>query len=338
VNSHRIFIPTRDSSRWLGQFIDAYRRRGVEPLYILDTRSDDATKNVLVSKGAAFVPFTPSADYAEAGMVQFGANAAGNSWVLRLDDDEFPTKALIEWMEASGAKSLNQAWQISRRELYLADRKSGVEGIAYSRARNRYPNQYRPEFMHPQPRFFNVGRVDYLEQVHTVGYQNPQFFDFAPPEAFFIHCDCLVRSQAQRLAKIMRYEEILPRSSLKLGDEYLPELFDVAHHKPANDGLSEFRDLFLSLPLPEDENLALSGDIKALIYSEVEKQSSFIRSNPSLKFHHSADAGVLFRFGRMLPRPMQRRVAELMTTLGFSQTGADLWNYLTVTSKEFEQC
>lgn len=336
MSCYRIFIPTRNSSRWLGQFIDAYRKLGVEPLYILDGRSDEATKDILRLKRAAFAAFTPGADYAEAGMIRFGASAAGNKWVLRLDDDEFPTKALIQWIEASGAKSLNQAWQISRRELYVADRHLGIEGIAYSRARNRYPD--RPEFMHPQPRFFHVDRVEYLEQLHTAGFQNPQFFDFAPQEAFFIHCNCLIRSQAQRLAKVMRYEEILARSSLKLGDEYLPELFDAAHHKPSKDGLDEFRDLLLSLPLAEEGNLEVSAEIKDLIYSEVEKHSRWLNGNPSSKFKHSADAGVLFRFARILPRPMQRRVAELLTTLGFDKLGVDLWNYVIVTSREFDRC
>ena len=338
MNSYRIFIPTRDSSRWLGQFIDAYRRLGVEPLYILDSRSDAATKNVLQSKAAAFVPFTPSADYAEAGMIQFGAAVAGKKWVLRLDDDEFPTKALIEWIEASGASSLNQAWQISRRELYVTDRHLGIEGIAYSRARNRYPNPYQPEWIHPQPRFFNVDRVEYLEQVHTVGFQNPLFLDFAPQEAFFIHCNCLVRSPAQRLAKVMHYEEMLAGSTLKLGDEYLPELFDAAHHRPATDGLAEFRDLFLALPSLEHDNLELAPEFKASIIAEVEKQSSFLNSNQDCKCCQSADARMLFRIVRMLPRPMQRRLAELITTLGFKKAGVDLWNYFVVTSREFECC
>jgi hypothetical protein len=135
----------------------------------------------------------------------------------------------------------------------------------------------------------------------------------------------------------MHYEEMLAGSTLKLGDEYLPELFDAAHHRPATDGLAEFRDLFLALPSLEHDNLELAPKIKALIFAEVEKHSSFLNNHQDSKCCQSADARMLFRILRMLPRPMQKRLVELITTLGCKNTGADLWNYLVVTSNEFER-
>jgi hypothetical protein len=84
--------------------------------------------------------------------------------------------------------------------------------------------------------------------------------------------------------------------------------------------------------------LEIAPEFKALIIAEVEKHSSFLNSNQDSKCCQSADARMLFRIVRMLPRPMQRRLVELMTTLGFKKTGVDLWNYFVVTSKEFERC
>jgi len=40
-----------------------------------------------------------------------------------------------------------------------------------------------------------------------------------------------------------------PLSTLRLADEYLPELFDLAHHDAKRDGLDEFAELFDALPI-----------------------------------------------------------------------------------------
>jgi Glycosyl transferase family 2 len=104
----KVLIPTRDSARWIGIFLDAYRKVGIEPFYVLDTRSADSTLDILWRKQADLIPFAPSADFAEAGMLEFGARHAGVDWLLRVDDDEFPSRALLRWISSIGARSLNQ--------------------------------------------------------------------------------------------------------------------------------------------------------------------------------------------------------------------------------------
>ena len=104
----KVLIPTRDSARWIGIFLDAYRKVGIELFYVLDTRSADSTLDILRRKQADLIPFAPSADFAEAGMLEFGARHAGVDWLLRVDDDEFPSRALLRWISSIGARSLNQ--------------------------------------------------------------------------------------------------------------------------------------------------------------------------------------------------------------------------------------
>ena len=91
-SAFRIMIPTRDSARWIAAMLHRYRALGEEPLFICDTRSVDDTRRLLDELGAEVHECTPSADFAEAGMIEFGSRASGASWILRLDDDEFPTR------------------------------------------------------------------------------------------------------------------------------------------------------------------------------------------------------------------------------------------------------
>jgi len=104
--SLKVVIPTRDSARWIGTFLNAYRRLGVEPIYIVDTRSEDATLNILRDMLAVLIPFTPSGPFAEAGMVEFGSRQAGAEWVLRLDDDEFRRRHYCAGFPLSGSGRL----------------------------------------------------------------------------------------------------------------------------------------------------------------------------------------------------------------------------------------
>jgi len=132
-SSYRVTIPTRDSARWIGQVLGAYRRMGVEPLYIVDARSRDGTFELLQEASADCIPFTPHGDIAEAGMIEFGAKAAGTEWVLRLDDDEFPSQKVLDWVAKVGTRSSRPFWGLSRRDVSLRD-----EGFVYSQwpARN----------------------------------------------------------------------------------------------------------------------------------------------------------------------------------------------------------
>jgi hypothetical protein len=319
VTDFRVFIPTRDSTKWIGVFLDAYRKIGVEPLYIVDSRSKDGTLETLRSMNADTVLFTPSGDFAEAGMVEFGAQHIETQWALRFDDDEFPTRALIQWAADVGCKSLNQGWQISRRELFLEN-----GNIVYSRAPNRYLNRYRPDFMHPQFRLFHTRRVRYLQQLHTMGFEEVLFFDFAPDNAFFIHCNCLLRSPAERLAKVNIYEAILPLSTLKVVDEYLPELFPAYYHAAGRDSLEEFTELFARLPMASGTMPTINDALHDTMLAAVAKQRSDILDTPRYPGIYAADQ---YRWLRFVPIWMLRPLGELLCTIGLTETGTMLWNY-----------
>lgn len=94
-----VLIPTKNSSTRIGKILDRYRVFGIEPIFIFDTSSDDSTYEILKLKSASFHLFDNKFAYAEAGMIEFGVSKCKNEWILRMDDDEFPSIKLLNWIK-----------------------------------------------------------------------------------------------------------------------------------------------------------------------------------------------------------------------------------------------
>ncbi len=252
----RLIVPTRDSEGWIGVLLNAYRREGIEPLFVFDMRSRDDTRKRLAEMNAQVVEMRPDKDFAEGGMIEFGSRAAGTRWVLRLDDDEFPSCALLRWLREHGVRSVRTAWALSRRELFL----NGDE-ILYSRSPTRFWDERHPGFLNPQVRFYRADLVRYEEKLHSCGFDAKDDVGMAPDGAFFLHMSCLMRSPQERYEKLVRYEAISANSAWKLADEYLPELTELTGCEADTDGLVEFSELLAAWPRSRDKDFEfLDGD------------------------------------------------------------------------------
>ena len=139
----------------------------------------DRTRAVLAGMGPEVIDFLPRDDYVEAGMIEFAARQAGTQWVLRLDDDEFPSKALVQWLCTEGVRSRTQAIDCSRRDVF---RRGGR--YVYSRHPNRYFNVKALDCLAPHLRFFRPDRVKYNELLHSPGFLPPLITGLAPEQAF----------------------------------------------------------------------------------------------------------------------------------------------------------
>lgn len=320
-----IFIPTRDSEGHIIQFLREYRKLGVEPLYIVDSRTRDRTRQLLHSNQARFLEFEPTGDYPEAGMIEFGAKNCNTDWVLRIDDDEFFSKSLLEWINNRGVYSNNQSWKISRREVFRVDSQ-----FVFNRSIARYDDPSNPFFLNAQARFFNVNRVEFINQVHTPGIHNSHFFSFVPETAFIIHTNCLLMSFSERLSKLLKYEEIKPLSTWGSADGLLPELFDASQLNYNDEGLSEFQDLFAEIPIHENSiSPRLSDDhFKAMREGISKKYSDTLNlRNCNWKRLTSADdfAAILY-----LPKYFWKPISQAFCSFGndrLQELGVALWNY-----------
>jgi hypothetical protein len=322
MSSFRVVVPTRDSAKWVGVFLNAYRALGVEPLYIVDTRSADGTLELLSGMRADLISFTPSGDFVEAGMIEFGSKHCGARWVLRFDDDEFPSRALLKWVATKGIKSLNQGVFLSRRELFLSK-----GDIFYSRSDGRYNVPVKHDYLSPQLRFHNVDRVRYLAEVHTPGFEELSYFSFAPMEAPFVHCNCLLRTPMERLEKIRRYEAIEVGSCWRIADEYLPALFDFErHHRASNDGLAEFAPLFAALPIIDADAIPILTEEETVSAREEVARLARMMFCSAEEMPRYQDADHFF-WVRRIPKVYRHRLAELLCTLGMETLGRHVFDY-----------
>ncbi len=216
-----IFVPTRDSADRILPFLAAYRKIGIEPLYVVDTRSQDGTIDVLRSEGASFVEFSPQSDFVECGMIEYASKFMECEWALRLDDDEFPSLDLLNWIASEGVNLKASVCAVSRRDVF---RQAG--DIKYIRMWPYYWSVERPDFLNAQMRFYRHRDVEYIDKIHTPGLSVGKYV-FAPEHAYFIHLDTIVRNISQRIAKMQRYDEISKGAGWKMGFYYLPELLSL---------------------------------------------------------------------------------------------------------------
>lgn len=336
VLSYRVFIPTRDSARWVGVFLDAYRRLGLEPLYIVDSRSKDETIDLLREKRADHILYTPHGDYAEAGMVEFGSRQIGAPWALRLDDDEFPSRALVARLESGVFGDAEDAWFVSRREVSLVGGR-----FAYSRWPTRYGLNGCFDVLNPQLRLHRVDRVRYIETLHTSGYEPPRRIGCISNECFVIHCNNILRSAEDRLEKVRKYARYDERTAWRFADECLPEVTSAAAHDFCCDGFEEFSELFDRLPVVR-ESPAPSltyQEMRLLLQSTQEWLAERARLAQELHRREQEQVkGLLTSSYIFIPHLLRRPLAEFVMSLGrlvssvrIEAFGMRLWIYYEAT-------
>lgn len=220
----RVVVPTRDSTGWIGAVLDAYDRLGVRPLFLVDSRGADGTRRILEARGADVAEVTPEADLVE-DMVWRIPSVTDAAWILRFDDDEMPSRTLLEWVASALPGMDADQVAFSRRWCLFSP-----EGrLRYSRLEDFHWSEARPDLLDPQSRLFRADRVRYVRGIHTAGFEPSAALRLAPAEAFFCHFDWIVRGPAARLAKLRRYEREAAGGGVRFGRFYLPECLRPAY-------------------------------------------------------------------------------------------------------------
>jgi hypothetical protein len=332
TDNFRIVITTRDSARWIERVLDWYRQNNLEPLFIVDARTKDTTRDLIEDYGFSFKEFLPRGDYPEAGLLEFGAQQSDTDWILRLDDDELPNLSLLDWVRKTGVKSKNQCWFISRRELFF-----NKNQILFSRSIGKYPLAEHPDKLHPVARLYHRKRISFLEEIHTTGLKDILLYDFAPDKNFIIHFNCLIHPFKYRLKKLEFFDSLNSKLSWSLADEYLPELFSSGFHQAKNIDQDEFSSFLNSLK-PESDIIDLNARQKEFIISCVKdraheilraRYADSLTSGLSLK-HFSADD---VDWIGSIPRFLRKSLVKFMSTLISKRNKkyiSVLWNYCDI--------
>jgi hypothetical protein len=301
----RIIIPTRNSAGWIGVFNQKYQDYGIKPLYILDARSTDMTISILKDINADYVTYSPSKNYPEDGMIEYGSIVAATDWIFRLDDDEFPSKALIYWLYLLQQSDSINGIKISRRDVSLIN-----NSYVYS----RWPSRINFEGYHnPMPRLFRANSVSYINKVHTPGFNfDDATFIYAPNNCFFIHVNNILRSTKERLEKVRIYASYDKETSWSLVDECLPEFTDPLIHNYASDALDEFLPLLNTLPRNLDIELpVISIDEKKFMDEGLKKQ---IEKHNLHMYYSKLDKNAAQSIFIYFPAKITRLIAEMFLT------------------------
>jgi hypothetical protein len=223
-----LVVPTRDGAPHSLIIAEEYRRLGIEVRYFVDSRSSPRyVKDVLRTiESATRLPIGWGASYVEGILPKIAAVSRAKR-IFRLDDDEFPSRALLTWLRDVAAATDKPVIAVPRRALAVI----GSTTVFAERIPNLSPQDI-------QFRGCTVGSVKFRKDIHTAGFSFKESdILYAPSECPIYHFDWVVRSREQRADKLKFYEKIKPGTFESHKYQYLYEDFDPALYEfsPLND-------------------------------------------------------------------------------------------------------
>lgn len=193
-----IIIPTRNSAVWIRSLIEEYAARGVHPTFVLDERSNDKTEEILRESGLPFhktgaFPFTEA-------IVSISREIAKTPWVLWMHDDEFPSEGLFARLSGPEPADAVSSVAVQRRWVWFEPGKQPT----YGRSRHWHDRTDQPGADHCW-RLFRPDRVTYVSIMHTEGFLIEKWSRLQP-QCYIAHFEWVIRTRAQREAKLRRYD------------------------------------------------------------------------------------------------------------------------------------
>jgi glycosyltransferase involved in cell wall biosynthesis len=218
----RFVVVTKNSARWFGIILDGYRAAGIKPFVILDDASTDGTEKLLVERGIAYAREYAELPRVEALIRRIPARV-DSRWIVRLDDDELPSRGLCDWIAARLGDLTCSVVGFQRRSLRL-NSKGCCE---YS----RHPLIVsRLGVLDAQWRMFKANEMRYITDIHTPGFVVPKGSPIAPQKAYIAHFDWLVRGLSERRLQIEAYDRQVPNAGTRFRDVKAWEDSDETEH------------------------------------------------------------------------------------------------------------
>ncbi len=220
-NKVELVIPTVNSERWLGQFLEFYKVNGLRPVYAVDRRTSDGTRELIRKYGFTFIEAQADEPRVEALLPSIVAQIAA-PWILRLDDDELPTPKLLDFATAAMVDDAISAYSFPRANLRC--------NPASKRLERSYFFAFGPDAgLDRQWRLFQPKDVAYRGELHTPGFlvSNGRRVQ---PDAYILHFDWVLRSKQARLRKFESYERQSPSAAKNCKHHTLHEVVPEAWH------------------------------------------------------------------------------------------------------------
>ena len=187
-----VIIPTMNSAGHLDITLGYYRRMGVSPVIFVDAKSTDDTFGV-ASRSCEHVHLTDNPGEWVECMIEHISRSVATEWVLRIDDDELPSRAILEMCGAGLSGVAQPIVSFPRRNCGLTRcRQFAFDG------RSDEDRQFR---------LYRVNEVQYSTAIHTPALIIERSVKMVNPH-FLIHFDWAVHSYEERKSKVDRYNRV----------------------------------------------------------------------------------------------------------------------------------
>ena len=218
----RLVIPTRGCSRWLPFFLKAYRAWGLEPSYAVDNKCEPETLRILKDNNVKTIFIDSDQIPNGESIMPYLSRSIYEDYVFRLDDDEFPARELIDWVNSipDSKFAFVTSWWIPRYEVALLD---GQLWSCHPKWMRTKVGSAIYENLHGG-RFYRHKDVVYDEVGPHHGNFVSDYVSHAPPTALLIHLDYLVRTMEERLNKIRSTEKRFKDAGWPFANHMLPEM------------------------------------------------------------------------------------------------------------------
>ncbi len=212
-----LVIPSRDGLPHVFLIAREYVRLDLAPHYFVDGRSSGLFRGTAPRLLAHTTLLSPTGASIEEMLPEIVARTSA-PWVLRIDDDEAPSLALRTWLADVTPAADKTVIAFPRRAVRFDE---GAPVYARSIPKlTEYDYQYRA---------FRRASAVFDPTLHTAGirFSGTQVV-YAPPDCCLYHFDWIVRTRAQREAKLFHYESLKHGSWDSFDFQYLPEDFSAA--------------------------------------------------------------------------------------------------------------
>jgi glycosyltransferase involved in cell wall biosynthesis len=254
-----VAIPTINSDRYLDIILKFYRDNGIPTVVFVDDRSNDGTLETARRWGNETISITNGGTFIAEGMVEGLSRHCPTKWVLRIDDDELPTLALVSFVRELIAGGGNAVWGFPRHQCAVSPTGRLLVAPTISSLEHRQWRLYQPD------------KVHFISGLHTPGFQWREEPAEAPLEAALIHLDWAVHSYEERRHKMERYDAHTPNQGTRWRSFYLYE------EEPGGGPFSE-----LGLPEFQEVGVQIAARFPKLCVEPTREQSLVSESRTSI--------------------------------------------------------
>ena len=190
-----IVIPTINSARYIDIILSFYQDNQIPVTVFVDGRSEDDTLAV-ARRFAEAVVISKPVEFAEE-LIEPMSYLCRTPWMLRLDDDELPSLAMMEFIRENVRNKGTPVHGFQRHQCVVSCDGRLLSHSAIS------------PYEHRQWRLYQPDRVKFSAELHTPGFEwEGMGGDGAPAEAAMIHLDWVLHTYAERRRKVERYETL----------------------------------------------------------------------------------------------------------------------------------